>query len=160
VPPPPTQQTTPSRNKPHRLLFRRFARESPSSSSDSSAAGSALAVQGAVLGFTQALTTMRCTVRLPTMGSADAMVHLIAEARRLQRNTQQALLFALAFHLVLGCAYLLGLLLAAPVDVVPFGMVMWFSLAVVPAVVVAMHWTEAEAAEMTKRRMPRKRPGE
>eukprot|EP00750_Incisomonas_marina_P012936 INCI17186.2.p1 GENE.INCI17186.2~~INCI17186.2.p1 ORF type:complete len:1539 (+),score=257.55 INCI17186.2:218-4834(+) len=126
----------------------------------SRAAAASFSVQRAVLGFTQAINTMQCTLRLPSMASADAMVHLIAEGRRLQRNAQQALFFALGFQLLLAFAYLLVLLLASPVDLLPAGSVMWLSLAVVPAIAIAMQWTEAEEVEMTKKRMPRLRPGE
>ena len=94
------------------------------------------------------------------MSSADVVVDLIAEGRRLKNNVQQALLFALSFHLVLACSFIMGLLLWSPVEVVPAGTVMWFGLIVVPLLVVSMQWAEAERVEMTKKRIPRLRPGE
>ena len=103
---------------------------------------------------------MQCTLRLPCMASADAIVHLVAEGRRLQRNVQQGLLFCLAFHLMLAAAYVLALLLNVPVDILPAGTVMWMGLVVVPAFAIAMQWSEAEAVEMSPKRMPRLRPGE
>jgi len=120
----------------------------------------AVAVESAVLGFTQAINTVRCTMRLPAMGSLDAMVHLIAEGRRLQKNVQQALLFCLAFHATMVVSYCLALVVASPVDIFPTGTALWFGLVVVPVIAVSMQWAEAEEVEMSRRRMPRLRPGE